>query len=169
MAKELTHPEAYARLKLRCWFWVSVIRRFDGALNALELAFLSGILWQGNPPEEDGEMESRSRLRGLTSMSDFLEVDEQVLYRLKVKELAHRGVRLRSLLDFWDELLEGEVMPSFSPRRSQTNDVVRQAVIPKSRLESGGRALAVLWEEGLVPQAMATQPLKIRLKPFNFK
>ena len=68
--QELTNPEEYDRLKLRCWFWVSAIRRFDGALNALELAFLSGILWQGNPPEEqDGEMESRARLRGLTSMS----------------------------------------------------------------------------------------------------
>ena len=32
-----------------------ILRRFDGVLNAMELALLSGILWQGTPPEEDVE------------------------------------------------------------------------------------------------------------------
>ena len=38
-------------------------------------------------------------------------------------------------------------MPSFDPRRSQTNDVVRQAIIPSSRVGDRGRALAEIWEE----------------------
>eukprot|EP00434_Breviolum_minutum_P006895 symbB.v1.2.006084.t1/scaffold350.1/size222032/2 len=76
---QLVDREEYDRIKMKVWFYVSILRRFDGVLNALELAALSGILWQGSPPEghEDVEMESRARLRGLTSMSDFLEVDEQ--------------------------------------------------------------------------------------------
>ena len=32
----------------------------------------------------------------------------QDLYRAKVEELAQRGFRLRSLIKFWEELLEGE-------------------------------------------------------------
>ena len=32
----------------------------------------------------------------------------QDLYRAKVEELAQRGFRLRSLMKFWEELLEGE-------------------------------------------------------------
>lgn len=154
---QLLDPDEYDRIKMDVWFWVSILRRFDGVLNAVELALLSGILWQGSPPEEDVEMESRSRLRGLTSMSDFLEVSEQDLYRAKVEELAQRGFRLRSLIKFWEELLEGEVMPSFDPRRSQTNDVVRQAIIPSSRLGHGGFALASIWEEKpVLPKSMVT-------------
>eukprot|EP00438_Fugacium_kawagutii_P024763 Skav204256 [mRNA] locus=scaffold912:142967:146616:- [translate_table: standard] len=144
LARDLKATKEYDRIKMKVWFYVSILRRFDGVLNAFELALLSGILWQGTPPEEhDVEMESRSRLRGLTSMSDFLEVEsEQEVYKAKVEELAHRGFTLKSLMKFWDELLEGELMPSFDPRRSQTNDVVRQAIIPSSRVGHGGVALA---------------------------
>ena len=49
--------------------------------------------------------------------------------------------------NFWEELLDGHLMPSFDPCRSQTNDVVRQAIIPSSRVGDRGRALAELWEE----------------------
>ena len=46
-----------------------------GFINALAVAILSGILWQGNPPEEccDAEFDSKSRLRGMASMSDLLD------------------------------------------------------------------------------------------------
>eukprot|EP00913_Durusdinium_trenchii_P016282 g15301.t1 len=155
---ELMDPHEYNRIKTKVWFYVQILRRADGALNAVELAFLSGILWQGKPPEEDDtEMETRSRLRGLTSMSDFLEVDEQLLYHAKVEQLAHRGFHLGRLLQFWEQLLDGELMPSFDPKRSQTNDVVRQAIIPGSRCGSGGMALASIWEENeVLPQSMVT-------------
>jgi hypothetical protein len=69
----------------------------------------------------------------------------------KVSELAHRGFRLESLLDFVDLLLEGKVMPSFQPEQSTTNDVVRQAVIPLSRgivEDAAGQALASVWSGG---------------------
>ena len=49
--------------------------------------------------------------------------------------------------NFWEELLDGHLMPSFDPRRSQTNDVVRQAIIPSSRVGRGGRALVDIWEK----------------------
>lgn len=75
---QILDPDEYNRIKRKVWFYVSILRRFDGVLNAFELALLSGILWQGKPPEElDMEMESRSRLRNLTSMSDFLELESE--------------------------------------------------------------------------------------------
>eukprot|EP00913_Durusdinium_trenchii_P012032 g11304.t1 len=59
--------------------------------------------------------------------------------------------------NFWEELLDGHLMPSFDPCRSQTNDVVRQAIIPSSRVGDRGRALAELWEERpVLPQNMVT-------------
>lgn len=70
------------------------------------------------------------------------------VYKAKVEELAHRGFYLKSLMKFWDELLEGELMPSFDPHRSQTNDVVRQAIIPSSRVGHGGFALARIQQGG---------------------
>ena len=59
-------------------------------------------------------------------------------------------------MQFWEELLEGDVMPSFDPRRSQTNDVVRQGIIPRSRVGNGGFALASIWESPVLPQSMVT-------------
>ncbi|CAK9038873.1 Centrosomal protein of 76 kDa, partial [Durusdinium trenchii] len=59
--------------------------------------------------------------------------------------------------NFWEELLDGHLMPSFDPRRSQTNDVVRQAIIPSSRVGRGGRALVDIWEkEPVLPDNMVT-------------
>ena len=70
---------------------------------------------------------------------------EQEVYDEVVKKLASRGIRLSALLCFWEELLGGQVMPGFDPRRSLTNDVVRRAIIPKSRDGHDGFALAALW------------------------
>ena len=94
---QLVNPQEYDRVKRNVWQYVGIFRRADGVLNAVELAFLSGILWQGRPPEEEIDMDSRSRLRALTSMSDFLMEDQQQLYHAKVEELAHRGFHLGSL------------------------------------------------------------------------
>ena len=48
-------------------------------------------------------------------------------------------------------------MPGFDPRRSLTNDVVRRAIIPESRVGDGGCALADLWSgTDMKPQVMVT-------------
>ncbi|CAE7351547.1 slc38a2, partial [Symbiodinium microadriaticum] len=47
----------------------------------------------------------------------------------KVIELASRGIRVRHLLDFYEEMLGREF---FDPERSTTHDVVRHAIIPMS-------------------------------------
>ena len=78
-------------------------------------------------------------------------------YFLRILSCRWRFGKLFKLRNFWEELLEGDVMPSFDPRWSQTNDVVRQAIIPSSRVEEGGRALAEIWEERpVLPQNMVT-------------
>jgi len=157
---EVADQDAYDIIKRDFWLYCGVFRRCDLIINAIGLALLSGILWQGSPPgidQEDKDFDRESKLRGLTSMSDFLQLDEKTLYNAKVEQLASRGIRLSALLEFWAELLEGEIMPSFDPRRSRTNDVVRQAIIPKSRIGSGGLALATLWaEDEVVPLTMVT-------------
>ena len=56
-----------------------------------------------------------------------------------MKELAHRSIDLESLLDFYEKL-GSEVMKHFDPQVSTTADVVRQAVIPLSRVGNGGVA-----------------------------
>merc|ERR1719401_314701 len=48
--------------------------------------------------------------------------------------------------------MEDNVMPSFDARRSTTNDVVRQAIIPLSRDSApgvGGKALASVWSHDI--------------------
>lgn len=158
---ELVDQEGYNIIKFTFWHWCGSFRRVDLSINAVCLALLSGILWQGRPPgldKEDQDFEEKSKIRVHTKKSDGLKEDEKVLYDTKVEQLSSRGIRLRDLLQFWDELLEGQIMPSFDPQQSQTNDVVRQAVIPKARVGSGGVALAKLWagDDAVVPQSMVT-------------
>ena len=47
-------------------------------------------------------------------------------------------------------------MPSFDAERSLTNDVVRGAIIPRSRVGTGGKALVSIWEKSAMPQNMVT-------------
>ncbi|CAK8993775.1 Centrosomal protein of 76 kDa [Durusdinium trenchii] len=152
----ILHPMEYERDKESYWTIASALRCFLVVVATVDLALFSGILWQGSPPKENAELES-SREVATASMLDFLDASQHAMYCTKVQELAHRGFHLQSLLNFWEELLEGDVMPSFDPRWSQTNDVVRQAIIPSSRVEEGGRALAEIWEERpVLPQNMVT-------------
>mmetsp|Transcript_129118 Transcript_129118/g.306323 ORF Transcript_129118/g.306323 Transcript_129118/m.306323 type:complete len:784 (-) Transcript_129118:149-2500(-) len=158
---QLKDFDAYKDFKATPWgLSLSVMRRLDVVINALSLALLSGILWQDEPPsEEDAETRRRSSSRGLTSMSGHLAVDDKEVYMAVVQQLARRGFRLSSLLDFWERLLEGDdYMPNFDPRRSLTNDVVRQAIIPRSKVGDDGFALASLWSDGqgMLPQTMVT-------------
>jgi len=153
--------------------YVMVIgHRLDLVVNGISVALLSGLLWQvRGPSPEELKDKKRQLLTGMTMRSfDFssLEADLPPPRPLptpewvkKVEELAGRGVRLRSLLEFWELLLDKEVMPSFEPMQSTTNDVVRQAIIPlsaESDESSGGRALASVWsgDASILPSCMVT-------------
>lgn len=60
-----------------------------------------------------------------------------------VESLAYRSIALVDILDVFDALAEGcEEMPHYDPRRSTTSDVVRQFIIPRSRVGDGGKAYA---------------------------
>lgn len=68
------------------WGWVDILGHVDGVISCVNLAFLSGILWQSSPPAEtDAETESKARLRGLSSMASFLEAGEEPLYHAKIE------------------------------------------------------------------------------------
>ncbi|CAK9037147.1 Centrosomal protein of 76 kDa [Durusdinium trenchii] len=112
---------------------------------------LSGILWQGTPPEMEAEerrLQERAASRLSTiRMTQYLQEDLLADYQEKTKELAGRGVRLRNILDFWEKLLEREIMPSFDPAQSKTNDVVRQAIIPMTRQGHSGVSMATYWND----------------------
>jgi len=140
--------------------------RCDIVLNAMSVGVLSGLLWQPPRPAESDDAARRSPATrdessgGVSPITRRAGPEFREIWLAKVNELAHRGVRLCDLLTFWERLLTNEVMPHFDPRRSTTNDVVRQAVIPLSREQSpagGGRALASVWcETGLMARCMVT-------------
>ncbi|CAE8718968.1 unnamed protein product [Polarella glacialis] len=123
------------------WIWPSAL---DDLMHSISLAVLCGFLF--TPPEPSMEIPERcarnSTERHISSA-----------WEQKVAELAGRGFELDSLLDFAESLLDGRAMPDFDPHRSTTNDVVRKAVIPLSRVGDGGQALATVWNAGQVKQA----------------
>lgn len=122
-------------------------------IDAICTAVFSGILWQARLEDQPESVRDRSGAREMVAEPNQREWND------KVEELAHRAFRLESLLTFWCQLLAGEIMSSFDPRRSTTNDVVRQAIIPLSRLSNGGgQALARVWNSGeaMLAQRMVT-------------
>ena len=57
----------------------------------------------------------------------------QAVYMAVVRQLARRGFRLGSLLDFWQQLLEGdEYMPRFDPRHSLSTEGPKQVDASKN-------------------------------------
>jgi len=101
---------------------------------------------------------------------DAGDADESVVWREKVAELSARGFRLRHLLDFCQSLGNPAVMPHFDATISKTNDVVRQAVIPMSRLSGAWREVQTGRAGTMLPagQALATRmqdrvPLKAQI------
>eukprot|EP00419_Tripos_fusus_P065546 CAMPEP_0172930790 /NCGR_PEP_ID=MMETSP1075-20121228/219167_1 /TAXON_ID=2916 /ORGANISM="Ceratium fusus, Strain PA161109" /LENGTH=562 /DNA_ID=CAMNT_0013792103 /DNA_START=802 /DNA_END=2491 /DNA_ORIENTATION=- len=78
----------------------------------------------------------------------------------KVSQLAERSMTVKQLLEFCGSLGCEDIMHHYDIDRSTTNDVVRQAIIPRSTLEdgSGGRCFAdvVNEKEGGMPQHMVT-------------
>lgn len=126
------------------FFMVILPYRIYHILHGISLAILSGLL-SSQQAVPKPELPPRSEA---SSASRF--GAEELVWRSKVRELANRGFKLDKLLDFVEELLKGEIMPSFDPERSTTNDVVRQAVIPLSRGtgHGEGQALASIWNEG---------------------
>ncbi|CAE8665054.1 unnamed protein product [Polarella glacialis] len=116
----------------------------DDLLHSISLAVLCGFLFTLPVPS----MAMPERCARNSTERQISPAWEQ-----KVAELAGRGFDLDSLLDFVESLLDGRAMPDFDPHRSTTNDVVRKAVIPLSRMGDGGLALATVWNAGQVKQA----------------
>ena len=142
--------------------WISWKERVDEAestnwvVSSVGLGLLSGILWQVQPANDDPQS-AGELTRGLVSMSSLLSPREKEVYDKVVKQLANRGFRLGELLTFWKRLIDGQLMPGFDPQRSLTNDVVRRAIIPETRLGYGGCALATKWSSAETkPQVMVT-------------
>eukprot|EP00429_Kryptoperidinium_foliaceum_P013548 CAMPEP_0176045110 /NCGR_PEP_ID=MMETSP0120_2-20121206/22391_1 /TAXON_ID=160619 /ORGANISM="Kryptoperidinium foliaceum, Strain CCMP 1326" /LENGTH=854 /DNA_ID=CAMNT_0017378515 /DNA_START=41 /DNA_END=2605 /DNA_ORIENTATION=+ len=146
---------------------VMASHRFDYVVNAVSLAVLSGLIWQPRM--------RASALRGTTLsciVSDSLDVTAPIpsssylarqVWKSKVNELAHRGIRLDDLLKVWEQLMAKRTMPHFDPRRSTTNDVVRQIIIPQSRSPIGGGGMAYAsvrskkrGEDGALAKCMVT-------------
>lgn len=129
------------------WFFLDVLMwDFDDLANAISLAVLSGLLYQDRPPElqkPENDCDLKDNCRSCDCCGGN-EADWQV----KVHELASRSVGVLELVNFVQKLKEPSLMPSFLPEMSTTNDVVRQAIIPLSRREDTGFALASLWSGG---------------------
>ncbi|CAK9007250.1 Uncharacterized protein SCF082_LOCUS9375 [Durusdinium trenchii] len=109
----------------------------------------SQVLQKPELPESE-----TSSIRGRAKLRRALSKNAQ---NAKVQELAHCSIDLENLLDFYDKL-GGETMKHFNPFLSTTADVVRQAVIPLSRMEGmEGRGFAytdVLAAKGKLSQQM---------------
>jgi len=60
---------------------------------------------------------------------------ESSSWKAKVRELSYRGFSIEHFLDFCKALRCGTVMPHFDATKTTTNDVVRQVIIPWSRLD----------------------------------
>ena len=108
---------------------------------------LSGLMWMSEvlpvPCKSKGLLKSKTMF-----------VNSEI-WSHKVEELGNRGVTVLSLLSFWRQLLERQVMPSFDPSRSTTTDVVRLAIIPGTLDASNrGHAMASLWSGGSDVPAM---------------
>ncbi|CAK9006901.1 Uncharacterized protein SCF082_LOCUS9225 [Durusdinium trenchii] len=118
----------------------------DIVAEVMGLIFIVGIL---KPEMPDIKPEIRS-MRGASMLFD----SSQNPWNAKVQELAHRSIDLENLLDFYDKL-GGETMKHFNPFLSTTADVVRQAVIPLSRVDRGGLAYTdALTARGKLSQQM---------------
>jgi len=92
-----------------------------------------------------------------TSLSLRPEGDEGQLWDETVRRLAQRSIDVGSLLAFYRKLGSSYV-PHFDPMLHTTRDVVRQAIIPASRVGSCGVAYADVVQkgDGRLPETMVT-------------
>jgi hypothetical protein len=134
------------RFGIAYFVMVHVESRVHFAICSVGLMDFAGIFRWSHSTVERPQIQPRGNVSQPTSCSS-----DMTLWDEKVLELADRGFRLGVLLDFVALLLEGQVMPSFQPEQSTTNDVVRLAIIPLSRGTDGagiGQALASVWNQG---------------------
>jgi len=119
--------------------------RIYNIMHGFSLLVLSGLLFKQQGAMKKPSLPSKS---DVSSASRF--GAEELTWNHKVRELANRGFELGNLLEFMEDLVKGEIMPTFNPERSTTNDVVRQAIIPLSKGSGSGdgKALATIWNEG---------------------
>eukprot|EP00931_Biecheleriopsis_adriatica_P103171 TRINITY_DN7803_c0_g1_i7.p1 TRINITY_DN7803_c0_g1~~TRINITY_DN7803_c0_g1_i7.p1 ORF type:complete len:763 (-),score=89.08 TRINITY_DN7803_c0_g1_i7:362-2650(-) len=132
----------------KLYFGHHILQRLTCAIEGLLVAMLSGALCQAfRKPRRDEVWNSAESMhrRSHTEMLD------ETVWNGKVDELTNRGFTLDRLLHFLEDLVSGQVMPSFRPHLSKTNDVVRQAIIPLTRAPEavdGGCALSTAWNQG---------------------
>lgn len=105
-----------------------------------------------------GSMGSSMSLRSLSTES--WSEDEAAEWKVgheewdgKVEDLAHRGITLKALLDFYSQLRQ--TMPHFDPAQHKTADVVRQAIIPMSQ-EQSCSLTEILMDKSVLPDRMVT-------------
>mmetsp|Transcript_84250 Transcript_84250/g.176308 ORF Transcript_84250/g.176308 Transcript_84250/m.176308 type:complete len:778 (-) Transcript_84250:316-2649(-) len=115
---------------------LDAIVRMNGALmELLSLVFMVGIFRGQRPAIQADEDQEQP----LTNVRRQQSLPKTPAWTQKVEELSKRGMTVQQLLDFY-KMLGDEVMVHFDPRRSTTNDIVRQAVIPLSCEAGGGVA-----------------------------
>lgn len=89
--------------------------------------FIPKIRWRRNLPRVHPEDSQQAEEAEIATSS----------WKTKVRELSYRGFTIARLLDFCEVLGSAQVMPHFDATKTTTNDVVRQVIIPWSRLDGG--------------------------------
>lgn len=87
--------------------------------------FIPKIHWRRNLPRVHPEDSKQAEEAEIATSS----------WKMKVRELSYRGFTIARLLDFCEVLGSTQVMPHFDAAKTTTNDVVRQVIIPWSRLD----------------------------------
>lgn len=134
---------------------------FSGVVEAFCLLVMVGAWKPEKPPElydpKSPSQKQRDKIirRPTTDMECC-----QPVWRSTVHRLAQRSVSANCLLELLQNLQEGTVMPAFQLHVSTTHDVVRQAIIPLTRVGSGGTSYAespgCAQDHGKWPDCMVT-------------
>eukprot|EP00419_Tripos_fusus_P034623 CAMPEP_0172777898 /NCGR_PEP_ID=MMETSP1074-20121228/201636_1 /TAXON_ID=2916 /ORGANISM="Ceratium fusus, Strain PA161109" /LENGTH=546 /DNA_ID=CAMNT_0013614827 /DNA_START=288 /DNA_END=1929 /DNA_ORIENTATION=- len=164
--------EPYAR-----WALIVLTDLIDSVCNAFCALVVSGLFLPGSPKTLVADRPSTTSRRATTpadhrpltpaedvskrqgrSYHEDLNQEDRRRWDEKVSQLAERSMTVKQLLEFCGSLGCEDIMHHYDIDRSTTNDVVRQAIIPRSTLEdgSGGRCFAdvVNEKQGGMPQHM---------------
>eukprot|EP00928_Gymnodinium_smaydae_P000853 TRINITY_DN10313_c0_g1_i3.p1 TRINITY_DN10313_c0_g1~~TRINITY_DN10313_c0_g1_i3.p1 ORF type:complete len:502 (+),score=64.44 TRINITY_DN10313_c0_g1_i3:33-1508(+) len=136
------------------WFFI-VAQIVDMLANATAAFLLSGGHRVEHAQRFDGLTCSPSRCLDFgarpqsSSRESHLDESDEMQWMAVVADLAKRGITVTQLLAFYKQL-GGDIMSHFRPDVHTTNDVVRQAIIPKSR--DAGSAYVFVASAGDPPQ-----------------
>ncbi|CAE7247289.1 Scn11a [Symbiodinium natans] len=132
------------------------------SVEIISLFALLGI-FSDKPPDIRVEARQTRRFSQGSRRMHRLDSDTEAWWAT-ARELASRSISLQQLLRFWASLGSndsnaGGPMPHYDADYSTTNDVVRQAIIPMSRVDDGGVSLAQVLQTNTgadLPHAMVT-------------